>query len=107
VPQERRDVLGGRRRVAEGIGVEVDLRRHDALDRVGEPGAELLLDHALELDRVQTDAAGIVGQRALPVVGGDDQRVLAREALLEHLDGATDLLVDRPDHQLLHFEDIP
>ena len=79
VPQRGGDVVGRGARVAERRDVEVDLRRRGVLHRLPEPGAELALDHGLELDRVQPHAAHRVRERALPVVGGHEQRVLAGE----------------------------
>ena len=107
MPQRRGDVVGGGAGVAERRDVEVDLRRRGVLHRRAEAGAELLLDRALELDRVQSNATQRVGERALAVVGGHQQGVLTRELRLEEFDEASSSASTAFSITPSHFEPMP
>src|SRR5205085_6658680 len=65
VPERRGDVVDARPRVAERGTIQVDLRRRGVLHRLAHARAELPLDHRLELDRIEPDAAYGVRERTL------------------------------------------
>src|SRR5207247_6661546 len=82
--QERGDVVQRDAAVPQGPAVDVDLGRPDVLHQRPHGTPERVIDVVGQLERVQSYSTGDVHQRALPVVGRDEQDEIALlEALLQ------------------------